>query len=318
MPHSSQELNGMLVLDKPRGIISKDVSRQLSKYLRHVKHGHVGTLDPEAEGVLPLLLGRATRLQDLLVGKPKTYIFDVEFGYETSTLDIEGEIIGKAPWNHIKLAQIEDLCANFVGPMRQVPPIYSAVKFKGKPLYFYARNNLEAEVDLDSLARTIKIYSCKLLSYEAPVARVEVRCSKGTYVRVIAKDLAKALHTLGTVTRLRRTESAGITISDSLSVDKIKVAFENVPDGVYRYIVPMDRINIGLQTLVLDSAEKKRLFNGLSLHIHDLARYTLDRSMDEETSSVLLKCNDSVIGLGSVIQLADGKGIKVVLKRSLQ
>ena len=177
-------VNGVLPVYKPRGVISKDVSRWILKNFGKVKLGHVGTLDPMAEGVLPILLGKSTRLQDYLLDSVKSYEFDIEFGYETSTMDQEGERISEAPFDHVTSSDIEKACANIEGSYIQTPPMYSAIKYKGKPLYEYAREGRSDEVPLDILKKTVSIYSCKCTSFNNNVATIVIECSKGTYVRV--------------------------------------------------------------------------------------------------------------------------------------
>ena len=134
---------GVLPIHKPRGMTSKDVSRVLQRILGRVKMGHVGTLDPDAEGVLPVLFGAATRVQDLLLNSPKTYFCIVFLGETTDSLDREGTVTATAPWEHVTLAAAREAATAFLGPIEQVPPAFSAVKYQGKALYTYARQENE-------------------------------------------------------------------------------------------------------------------------------------------------------------------------------
>lgn len=137
--HPALNLHGILPIAKPRGIVSKDISRWLVKRLGKVKIGHVGTLDPMAEGVLPILLGSATRFQDHLLDNSKTYEFDVQFGFQTDTLDSDGQVTNRTTSVPDAAHQVAQALPSFVGKISQIPPIYSAIKYNGKPLYNYAR-----------------------------------------------------------------------------------------------------------------------------------------------------------------------------------
>jgi len=203
----------MLVVNKPRGMISKDVSRTLTRLLGKQKLGHVGTLDPNAEGVLPLLFGNATRLQDFLLELPKTYDFDVSFGAETDSMDPDGTVIRTAPWEHVTVESINAAIKGFHGRITQVPPMYSAVKYQGRPLYEYARGQRDSEVPLADLSREVVVSDFRLLGFANGVAHCVVTCSKGTYIRSLVKSLAEALGTCATLTRLLRSAASGVDLS---------------------------------------------------------------------------------------------------------
>lgn len=215
--------HGGLAVHKPRGMISKDVSRFLQALIgRHHRMGHVGTLDPEAEGVLLLLLGRATRLQDHLLSLPKTYICDMQLGYETDTLDLDGRVVSREPWEHVEEDSLRHIMSDMQGKhLLQVPPLYSAVKFRGKALYSWAREGRENEIVWEGLGRTVWVDSLKFLSFKNGLLRFEVRCGKGTYIRVLARDIARSVASCGTVVRLVRTESSGLTLSQAHSPEEI-------------------------------------------------------------------------------------------------
>lgn len=212
-------LNGLLPVFKSSGVISKDVSRRLGRILGKVKMGHVGTLDPMAEGVLPILLGSATRLQDYLLDCPKSYRFTVKFGHETDTLDREGKVVESKPYEHITGEAIEAVIAQFEGTIEQIPPMYSAVKLNGKPLYRYARENLQPNIERKKLARTVTVHELDMIGFRDDQASFEVSCSKGTYVRVLAKDIAQALGSCGTVVQIIRTAAAGLTLKDCIRLE---------------------------------------------------------------------------------------------------
>ena len=154
------------MVNKPANISSKDVSRWLIKRLGKLQIGHVGTLDPFAEGVLPILLGKATRLQDYLLHTTKIYEFDLQFGEETNTLDRDGQIIRKMEYDHLTNEMLENFCKTTLGPWEQRTPIYSAVKYKGRALYQYARSGRAEEIPEDTLRRTVFIHGLELLKFD--------------------------------------------------------------------------------------------------------------------------------------------------------
>lgn len=315
------ELTGMLVINKPRGMVSKDVSRWLVKRLGKLHIGHVGTLDPLAEGVLPILLGSATRLQDFLLELPKTYLFDMTFGYETSTLDSEGEVIDQAPWDHISGASLRDSLELFRGEIEQVPPIYSAVKFKGKPLYEYARKNTAMDVPTETLARKVRVHKLELNRFEGGVASLEVTCSKGTYVRTLVKDIALHLGTRATMTRLIRSAAAGVSIDQSYTLESVEQSLNDL-EGI---MIPVGKFGIGLpRWTAVDEGAVSRLKNGMpiGMQIGDFLRSVEAKGLDIsgfETSTpwLLLDISGRAFGLGCV-RHGDKGQVLVNMKRGLQ
>ncbi|MFK7822885.1 MAG: tRNA pseudouridine(55) synthase TruB [Oligoflexales bacterium] len=318
-----QELSGLLVVNKPVGMVSKDVSRWLSKRLgSKVKMGHVGTLDPAAEGVLPILLGKATRLQDLLLDLPKTYECDVSLGSETDSLDSDGQLVKEMPYEHVTRDGLEEASQDLLGKQLQVPPIYSAVKYLGKPLYFYARNGRADEVDLDALARNIDIYEFKILEFSGQVVTFRLRCSKGTYVRVAARDLARKLGTCGTITRLCRTESSGVAIRQSFSLEEIEKFLEKNGQLREPLLIPMESLDLGLSSLPIDdlrsvamlrSGQKVRIKDGLaSVRGSELGKLIGNRSQEK---LLLLDRDGRAFGLGLGHPKPDE--LQVEMKRSL-
>ena len=239
-------LCGMLAVNKPKGMISKDVSRWIEKRIGRQKLGHVGTLDPMAEGVLCLLFGGATRLQDHLLDLPKTYEFDMKLGVETDTCDMDGVVTVEADASMVTRQNIEGVLDQFRGAIRQVPPVYSAIKFKGRPLYDYARKNQGDQVPLEDLARTVVVESLEMLNFETGVATFRARCSKGTYIRSLIRDLARAAGTIGTLSRLVRTEASGANLSACVTLDGIERALEETPENFAKLLLPPEDLALGL------------------------------------------------------------------------
>ena len=253
-----QTLKGVLALDKPRGMSSAAVVRAVKKVVPpRTAVGHAGTLDPLAQGVLPILCGTATRLQDMLHEFPKTYTVTAVFGYETDTLDADGKVVAHKAYVPSTTA-IQEACRTLTGALRQTPPLYSAIKLRGKPLYRYARQGLTLPVALQSLARTVHIFDFVLLHRQGAQAVLRVTCARGTYVRSLVRDLAQRLGSLATVTALRREESAGLHHRNSLSWDKLSA------HNFSQHLLPMVRLPLP-QLRIGDPLACLRLQQGQSL-----------------------------------------------------
>jgi tRNA pseudouridine55 synthase len=210
----------LLVVDKPCGLSSFAVVKRVRGLLgtRREKVGHGGTLDPFASGVLPICVGEGTKVLPFLLDADKVYEAVVRFGVETDTLDLTGKVVAEYPLHDLSEASLQAALPQFRGPIQQVPPMYSALKRDGQPLYKYAR----AGVTLERAPRSVTIHSLELLRFEAPDrARLRVHCSKGTYIRSLAADLGKQLGVGGHLVELRRTASGPFHIEVALSLDDI-------------------------------------------------------------------------------------------------
>jgi tRNA pseudouridine55 synthase len=305
--------SGLIPVLKPTGMTSTEVSRLISKRFGRLKLGHVGTLDPDADGVLPILVGQATKLQDYLLEMPKVYSFEFKLGVATDTLDASGRVVKEADWAHVTVDMVAEVVSRFLGPITQTPPIFSAVKYKGKELYKYARSGLEADdMPLESLNRTVEIASLKVDECKLPFIQMTVECSKGTYVRTLAFDLAEALGSTGHITKLTRTKSAGFSLKDCVRIEHIQDQGTSLSD----LLVPFDSLAIGLPTWHLDDIVLlKRLIDGQTVVISkaDRALPTLNHS-----AQVLLKSNDNrSIGVVSAMLQENGQ-IRLHLKRGFQ
>ena len=255
-------LDGLIPINKAEKITSKDVSRELQRLYGRLKLGHVGTLDPMAAGVLPILVGKATRLQDYLLKSRKVYELGIEFGYQTDTLDNTGRKTGSAD---LPLSDIDfdTVLTSMRGLQTQVPPIYSAVKYKGRPLYWYAREGKSDLVPLSDLTRVVEIYSVSLVSKNLRNkcllgAKLRISASKGTYMRVLAQEIAKRMGTLGTMVSLTRIETAGIEISKCVSIDDLSRNPTNLND----VIVPIVDMPLNMTMLCVDEFSKRSLEHG--------------------------------------------------------
>jgi tRNA pseudouridine55 synthase len=210
----------LLVVDKPVGLSSFGVVKRVRALLgkKREKVGHGGTLDPFASGVLPICVGEGTKVLAFLLDADKTYETVVRFGVETDTLDLTGQVVAERPVLGLTEATLSSALEGFRGTIEQVPPMYSALKRDGRPLYQYAR----AGITLERAARSVTIHALDLIGFEAPDrARLRIRCSKGTYIRSLAADLGTRLGVGAHLVALRRTASGPFRIEDALSLDEV-------------------------------------------------------------------------------------------------
>ena len=246
-------MDGILIVDKEKGKTSFDVIREIRKKYNIKKVGHIGTLDPMATGVLPVLLGEATKLSDYLMNHDKEYIAELELGIKTDTGDSEGSIIQEKSLRKIKKEEIEKALESFLGENHQIPPMYSAIKINGKKLYELAREGKE----IKRQARKIEIYDIKLLDIEndesenTKIIKYKVQCSKGTYIRVLCEDIAERLGICGYMKDLRRTKVGNFTLQDKdkiLSIEEVLKEFPNydLKEGEYKKIINGVGINVKL------------------------------------------------------------------------
>lgn len=210
-------LEGFLIMDKPVGITSHDVVAAVRAVTGVKKVGHTGTLDPFATGVLPLALGRCTRLIQYLDESIKVYVATIRLGSATDTGDPTGEVVREAALPEADEEGVREVLAGFLGDQDQTPPAYSAVKVKGKPLYHYARKGESVEVK----SRRIRIHELELLSYDREVLKIRITCSRGTYARVLADDIAVALGSAGHLEALSRSRSGPFFLDDALPMDAL-------------------------------------------------------------------------------------------------
>jgi tRNA pseudouridine55 synthase len=209
--------SGILVVDKGRGATSFDVVAVARRRLGVRRIGHAGTLDPDATGVLPILVGEATKLTPYLVDQDKEYVATLRFGLTTDTHDVSGRVLSETPIDDIVPARLEDACRRFVGRIQQVPPMYSAVHHQGRRLYELARAGIEVE----RAPREVVIRSIAIEKVDGPRATLRVVCGKGTYVRVLAADLGAALGCGGAVERLVRWRVGPFELRDAVSWDEL-------------------------------------------------------------------------------------------------
>ena len=216
-PQETDPFSGVLLVDKPMGPTSHDVVHRIRKTFNIKKVGHGGTLDPMATGLLIILLGKGTKLSDRFMGSDKIYEGTLRLGSATDSQDAQGEIISEADPSRITAEQVKAEMQSMVGDSFQMPPMVSAIKIKGVPLYKHARKGKTVE----RKARLIHLFQFKMLDFEMPDAKFIVRCTKGTYVRTLCHDIGEKLGCGAHLARLRRTRSGNLDISDALTMEKI-------------------------------------------------------------------------------------------------
>ena len=268
-----EEINGWLVIDKPRDMGSTDVVNFTRRFFNAKKNGHCGTLDPFATGVLPIAFGEATKLIPYVTEARKEYEFVVKWGEATSTADTEGEVVAfsdKVPTREEILAVLPQ----FFGEIEQVPPVYSAIKINGKRAYDLARKG----EDVVMPSRKIKIYDLALIE-ELPEkqARFRVECSKGTYIRTLGQDIALKLGTVGHLKELRRTKCGNFGLDDAITLEKLKnMVHSSTPNEV---LLPIETYLRDIAVIAVSEADaaKLKLGQGLSPKV-----YGLDGSVEYE------------------------------------
>ena len=255
----SIRIDGVVLLDKPAGMSSQGAVTAVKRAFNADKAGHTGTLDPMATGLLPICLGEATKYSQDLLEADKSYIAQVKFGSRTDTGDAEGQIIEVLPLPAfadefaIKVA-LDALLPKFTGPITQVPPMYSALKRDGKPLYEYAR----AGIELERVPREITIHAIRRTNIHWPEATLEVSCSKGTYIRVLAEDIGNTLGCGAHLVGLRRTEVGHLNLEQSFTMESIQQGLQDSSN----YILPVDALLQTLPHLTVDELQAKRLEMG--------------------------------------------------------
>ncbi len=237
----NSDISGILVIDKPKDMTSFSVDSAIKKELNCLKVGHAGTLDPFATGVLPILINKATKLQDKLINIPKSYEGAFKIGISTNTLDISGVEVDNKPVEGAEIANIACYLGKLKGNFTQKIPIFSAKKFKGVPLYKYARKNINIDIENDKKTGVVNIYDFEVKSYDNVFIYFKCTVSKGTYVRAIAQDIMDKFNVPAHLFNLRRTSAGGFDIYEALPFESL----EKGVDFIMENIIPVHshRIN---------------------------------------------------------------------------
>ncbi len=291
---SKLPLNGVLLLDKPLGLSSQQALGRAKHLFCAVKAGHTGTLDPLATGLLPLCFGEATKFSQGLLNADKTYEADIYLGRTTTTGDAEGETLSSLPVS-ATLLDVQLALRVFVGELMQLPPMYSALKKDGKPLYFYARQGATIERE----ARPIVIHRLELLAFTTPIIKVRVQCSKGTYIRTLAEDIGRHLGCGAHLTALRRTAVAALDVAQAVTL----TAIEHTPQADRQHLLaPLDILIQDLHKLDLDKALSHRFLLGQRLSGWDHLPDGVLRVYDGDSLLGLAQCQSGVLRPQRLVQ----------------
>jgi tRNA pseudouridine55 synthase len=254
-------MDGILNINKPAGITSYGVVARVKRLSGVRRVGHGGTLDPAATGVLPVCLGKATRIVEYIMGAPKTYRAVIELGTVTDTYDAAGAVVGRADPSRIDRPTVETALEAFRGEIRQTPPMYSAVKHGGRPLYELARAGLTVARE----GRPVTIHHLEMVDWQPPRFTLEVACGRGTYIRALAHDLGQALGCGAYLASLARTRYGPFDISDAVPLAELEEAFKN--DDWRRFVYPMDFPLSGLSAAVISEEEGAAMKMGQLLYL---------------------------------------------------
>jgi tRNA pseudouridine synthase B len=255
------DMDGIIVINKEKEYTSHDVVAKLKKKLNISKVGHTGTLDPNATGVLPILIGKGTKFSKYLINHDKIYEVELELGKKTDTADIEGKVIEEknVDEKYIKENLLQVL-ESFIGKQEQIPPMYSAIKKNGKKLYEYARAGEKVEIE----PRKIEIYKIDLNKYDKNIITFDVSCSKGTYIRSLCEDIAKKLNTVGYMKNLKRLQVGEFNIKDAVYIDKIDLK------NVNEHLITLEELLKETPCLNLGEKKLKLFLNGVQLTANNI------------------------------------------------
>lgn len=249
-------VDGVLLLDKPVGLSSNDALIKTKRFMNARKAGHTGTLDPFATGLLPLCFGAATKFSQLSLDADKRYLATLALGITTTTGDAEGEVLERRDADGITPEQIAAACAAFTGEIDQTPPMYSALKHEGKPLYEYAREGIEIE----RKSRRVTIHAIDIVSAQAGTVTLDIRCTKGTYIRTLAEDIGARLGCGASLAALRRTGSGSLTLDGSITLSSLEALPEEQRAAL---LTSPDRLLADAPELRLPASEAARFLSGL-------------------------------------------------------
>ncbi len=299
-------IDGLLVVDKPEGISSFGVVKEIKYRFKFKKVGHIGTLDPFATGVLPIAINEGTKLAPFLKEEPKQYEAILKLGEETTTDDLTGKVICQNPWEEVKPEKVLSVFPLFLGKIKQKPPMFSAIKLRGKPLYKLARKGIEVERE----ERMVEIFSLEVKETSLPLVRFNVSCSKGTYIRSLAKDIGQKIGCGAHLISLRRTQSGTFTIKQAISWEELKRI--NKIDELLPWLISPREALPALPEVVVEEKIARKVRFGKTLTPFDLPYHTLRFIQEGEWFKM------SSPGSGLVAILRAEKGEKKVDENDLK
>lgn len=255
-------LNGILVIDKPKGLISTETLERVKKILKIKKAGHGGTLDPIATGVLPIFLNNATKLAQIFLEGDKIYEGEFQLGIVTDTYDITGEILAENEIPDFSINEIQKIANTFLGEIEQIPPPYSAAKYKGRPLYKYARNG----IFIPKKPKKIKINEFKILEKKDSKIRFYLHCSKGTYVRSLINTLGEKLKCGAVLVNLRRLKKSVFTLDDAITLEKLEELASQGLDKILSFIIPPEKALEFLPKIIVSEDFSQKVRDGRQIY----------------------------------------------------
>jgi tRNA pseudouridine55 synthase len=262
-------IDGFLIVDKPEGITSFAVVKEVKRRLRAKKAGHIGTLDPFATGVLPIAFNEGTKLVPFLREEPKEYEAVLKLGEETATDDLTGEVLHRKKWEGITSGMIHVAFQMFQGKIQQIPPMFSAIKVQGKPLYQLARKGIEVE----RKEREVEIYDIQIEEIILPQVRFKVSCSKGTYIRTLGKDIGRKLGCGAHLLHLRRVRSGSFTIKRAIPWKKLEETHE--AEDLSPWLISLEEALVSLPEVIGNEYLVKMVRNGKTMAVRDLSPHIL-------------------------------------------
>lgn len=293
-------MNGIIIVYKEKGFTSFDVVAKLRGILKQKKIGHTGTLDPDAVGVLPVCLGNATKLCDMLTDKKKEYIAEFILGKETDTQDISGELIKEREVS-VTETEVMEAVSSFIGNQEQLPPMYSAIKVDGKRLYELARQGKEVE----RKTRLVTFFEIEILKMELPYVTVRVLCSKGTYIRTLCHDIGRKLGCGAAMTSLERIRSGQFLKKQAYTLEQIKQLLDE--GNLDSVIIPTDTVFSELPSLTVTGEWEKKVLNGNCIFEYDCKKLGIaDLCKDGQKIRIYLK-NDDCHAFIAVYRYSDEK-----------
>jgi len=270
-----QNINGLLLLDKPAGISSNQALQKVKKIFNAKKAGHTGSLDPIATGMLPICFGETTKVAHFLLNNDKGYLVTAKFGVSTTTGDREGEVLETKSTSLLSKEIVISALKSFEGRYDQTAPLYSALKYEGRPLYYYARKGIE----VPRKTRTIEIYSIKFESFESNILKFHVMCSKGTYIRSLVEDVAKKIDNVAHIQELRRTHFAWFKEADMFSLENIE---NDNNKTIEDKLLPSDEVLKEYDSVYLDIDSANDIKYGRRISFDSISSTKIVRIYDEK------------------------------------
>ena len=293
---NSNMINGVINIYKIKGFTSHDVVAKLRGMLRQKKIGHTGTLDPDATGVLPVCLGSATKLCDMLTDKEKEYIAKVQLGVTTDTQDMTGTVLRESPVE-VTEEDVKNVLQSFIGAYDQIPPMYSALKVNGKKLYELAREGKEIE----RKARPVIIHYIEILDMQLPQLTIKVGCSKGTYIRTLCHDVGEKLGCGAAMAALERTKSGQFSLDRAITLaeleEKLKAAGESRNEVLDTLVIPVDKMFSELQELRLLPEWERLVQNGNSFEERNVRKDFQSKERDDKSQYRVYIGEDTFMGV---------------------